>query len=83
MKQSTDRILVTHVGSLARPDDLWKMLNAKLEGQPCGQKGLLNVDVLERHLEIFHIRLDGGLPYILKRCIAVKNPRVQPATGFT
>ena len=38
MKRSTDRILVTHVGSLARPDDLWKMLNAKLEGQPYDQK---------------------------------------------
>lgn len=42
MKRSTDRILVTHVGSLARPDDLWKMLNAKLEGQPYDQKAFAN-----------------------------------------
>ncbi len=34
MKRSTERILVTHAGSLARPDDLWEMLIAKNEGQP-------------------------------------------------
>ncbi len=37
MNRSTNRILVTHVGSLARPDDLLKMLNAKLEGEPYDQ----------------------------------------------
>jgi 5-methyltetrahydropteroyltriglutamate--homocysteine methyltransferase len=30
MKRSTDRILVTHVGSLARPKDLLEMMDAKL-----------------------------------------------------
>ncbi|HEY2917712.1 MAG TPA: cobalamin-independent methionine synthase II family protein [Candidatus Binatia bacterium] len=34
MKRSTDRILVTHVGSLARPKDLMEMLVARNEGQP-------------------------------------------------
>jgi 5-methyltetrahydropteroyltriglutamate--homocysteine methyltransferase len=34
MKRSTDRILVTHVGSLARPKDLMEMLVARNEGEP-------------------------------------------------
>ncbi|HYY25389.1 MAG TPA: hypothetical protein VE689_07865, partial [Candidatus Udaeobacter sp.] len=32
MKRSTDRILVTHAGTLPRPDDLTEMLAAKNEG---------------------------------------------------
>ena len=34
MKRSTDRVLTTHVGSLARPDDLAAILRAKDRGQP-------------------------------------------------
>jgi 5-methyltetrahydropteroyltriglutamate--homocysteine methyltransferase len=34
MKRSTDRILVTHVGSLARPNDLMEMLVTRNEGKP-------------------------------------------------
>ncbi|HEY7163619.1 MAG TPA: cobalamin-independent methionine synthase II family protein [Candidatus Binatia bacterium] len=34
MKRSTERILVTHVGSLARPTDLMEMLVARNEGKP-------------------------------------------------
>ena len=34
MKRSTERILVTHVGSLARPSDLMEMLVARNEGKP-------------------------------------------------
>jgi len=34
MKRSTERILVTHVGSLARPPDLMEMLVARQEGKP-------------------------------------------------
>jgi 5-methyltetrahydropteroyltriglutamate--homocysteine methyltransferase len=34
MKRSTDQILVTHVGSLARPKDLMEMLVARNEGKP-------------------------------------------------
>jgi 5-methyltetrahydropteroyltriglutamate--homocysteine methyltransferase len=37
MKRSTDRILVTHVGSLARPKDLMEMLVARNEGKPYDQ----------------------------------------------
>src|ERR1041385_8854681 len=34
MKRSADRILTTHVGSLARPDALVPVLKAKDRGQP-------------------------------------------------
>src|SRR2546423_15561796 len=34
MKRSNDRFLTTHMGSLARPDDLAAMLTAKDAGQP-------------------------------------------------
>ena len=34
MKRSTQRILTTHVGSLARPDSLIPALRAKERGQP-------------------------------------------------
>ena len=34
MKRSTDRVLTTHVGSLARPDDFAAILRAKDRGQP-------------------------------------------------
>src|SRR5467141_4051085 len=34
MKLSTDRILTTHVGSLPRPDDLFEMMLAKMDGKP-------------------------------------------------
>jgi 5-methyltetrahydropteroyltriglutamate--homocysteine methyltransferase len=34
MKMSTERILTTHVGSLARPPDLFDMLAARASGQP-------------------------------------------------
>ena len=34
MKRSTDRILITHCGSLARPKDLLDMMKAKVNGEP-------------------------------------------------
>ena len=34
MKRSVDRILTTHVGSLPRPDDLFEMMLARMDGQP-------------------------------------------------
>jgi 5-methyltetrahydropteroyltriglutamate--homocysteine methyltransferase len=34
MKRSTDRILTTHTGSLARPKDLLDLMKAKVNGQP-------------------------------------------------
>ena len=38
MKRSTDRILTTFVGSLARPPDLLEMMHAKERGQPYDQE---------------------------------------------
>ena len=38
MKLSTDRILTTHVGSLPRPDDLFAMMLAKMDGKSLDEK---------------------------------------------
>ena len=38
MKRSTDRILTTHVGSLPRPDDLFALMLAKMDGKPFDEK---------------------------------------------
>ena len=40
MKRSTDRILVTHQGTLPRPDDLRDMLSARSSGQPYDRAAL-------------------------------------------
>jgi 5-methyltetrahydropteroyltriglutamate--homocysteine methyltransferase len=40
MKRSTDRILVTHAGSLARPANLMEMLVARNEGKPYDRAAL-------------------------------------------
>src|SRR5437667_1013595 len=40
MKQSTDRFLTTHTGSLPRPDDLVRMMFAKEEGVPVENEAL-------------------------------------------
>ena len=38
MKRSIDRILTTHVGSLARPVDLLDLMKAKVNGEPYDQE---------------------------------------------
>jgi 5-methyltetrahydropteroyltriglutamate--homocysteine methyltransferase len=38
MKLSTDRILTTHVGSLPRPDDLFELMLARMDGQAVDEK---------------------------------------------
>jgi len=40
MKRSTERILVTHAGSLARPKDLMEMLLARNDGKPYDREAL-------------------------------------------
>jgi 5-methyltetrahydropteroyltriglutamate--homocysteine methyltransferase len=40
MKRSTDRILVTHQGTLPRPDDLRDMLSSRGSGQPYDREAL-------------------------------------------
>jgi 5-methyltetrahydropteroyltriglutamate--homocysteine methyltransferase len=39
MKRSTDRILTTHCGSLARPKDLLDLMKAKINAEPYDQTG--------------------------------------------
>ena len=56
MKKSTERILTTHAGSLPRPDDLWKMLVAKDNGQPYDQ-------------EVFAKRLRSAVAEVVKKQI--------------
>jgi 5-methyltetrahydropteroyltriglutamate--homocysteine methyltransferase len=38
MKLSTDRVLTTHVGSLPRPEDLFEMMLAKMDGKALDEK---------------------------------------------
>jgi 5-methyltetrahydropteroyltriglutamate--homocysteine methyltransferase len=38
MQLSTDRILTTHVGSLPRPDDLFELMLARMDGKPVDEK---------------------------------------------
>ena len=38
MKSSTERILTTHVGSLPRPDDLFEMMLARMDGMAVDEK---------------------------------------------
>ena len=57
MKRSTNRILVSHVGSLARPRDLMEMLVARNEGKPFDAEALARrtreavADVVEKQIE--------------------------------
>ena len=57
MKRSTDRILVSHVGSLARPRDLIAMLVARNEGKPFDAEALARrtrdavAEVVEKQIE--------------------------------
>src|ERR1700687_1361717 len=39
MKLSTERILTTHVGSLPRPDDLFEMMQARMDGKAVDERG--------------------------------------------
>jgi len=57
MKRSTNRILVSHVGRLARPRDLMEMLVARNEGKPFDAEALARrtreavADVVEKQIE--------------------------------
>ena len=56
MKRSTERILVTHAGSLPRPEDLWEMLIAKSNDRPYDR-------------EIFAMRLRSSVAEVVKKQI--------------
>ncbi|HEV8722918.1 MAG TPA: cobalamin-independent methionine synthase II family protein [Candidatus Binatia bacterium] len=63
MKRSTDRILVTHVGSLARPQDLMEMLVARNEGKPF-DSGVLAKRAREAVAEVVQKQIECGVDIV-------------------
>src|SRR5919106_5824574 len=63
MKRSTDRILVTHVGSLARPVDLMEMLVARNEGKPYDTAALA-VRTRQAVAEVVQKQLECGVDIV-------------------
>jgi 5-methyltetrahydropteroyltriglutamate--homocysteine methyltransferase len=63
MKRSTERILVTHAGSLPRPDDLWEMLIAKNEGKPYDREAFSN-RVRGAVAEVVQKQIDCGIDIV-------------------
>jgi 5-methyltetrahydropteroyltriglutamate--homocysteine methyltransferase len=63
MKRSTDRILVTHVGSLARPKDLMEMLVARNEGKP-HDSGALAKRAREAVAEVVKKQIECGVDIV-------------------
>ena len=63
MKQSTERILTTHTGSLPRPDDLLTMLYAKERGEAQDQ-GAFEARVQAAVAEIVRKQLDAGVDVV-------------------
>ena len=63
MKRSTERILTTHAGSLARPDDLAEMLTAKNNGQPYDQEAFAR-RVRSAVAEVVQKQIDCGIDII-------------------
>lgn len=66
MKQSTNRILTTHCGSLARPKSLLDLMKAKINGEPCDEsayaQGVRNAvaDVVRRQADCgIEVATDG------------------------
>ena len=60
MKLSTERILTTHVGSLARPPDLFDMIAARASGQPYDAVAFETRVRLQDHVRsrVIRIRMD-------------------------
>jgi 5-methyltetrahydropteroyltriglutamate--homocysteine methyltransferase len=63
MKRSIDRILVTHVGSLARPVDLMEMLVARNEGKPYDTAALA-VRTRQAVAEVVQKQLECGVDIV-------------------
>ena len=74
MKRSTDRILTTHTGSIARPDDLLEIMRDKENGRPYDQ-------------EAFAKRVrEAVITAVRKQCecgVDVVNDGEQGKSGFT
>lgn len=63
MQRSTDRFLITHTGSLPRPDDLIRMMYAKEEGVPVEPKALA-ARVKAAVAEVVRKQADAGVDLI-------------------
>ena len=63
MKQSTRRILTTHVGSLARPDGLLPLLRLKEQGQPYDRDELARV-ARESVAEVVRKQVEAGIDIV-------------------
>lgn len=94
MKRSTDRILTTHTGSLARPADLLEMMKAKESGQPydpeafAGRVKSAVSDVVRKQAEAgVDILCDGeqGKPgfyfYVSERLSGFEPREMRPRAG--
>src|SRR6516162_5654150 len=95
MKQSTERILTTHVGSLPRPPDLLEMIQAKERGEPLDTAAFATriksavAEVVQRQAESgIDIIADGEMgrfgfiPYVNERLTGLE-PRPSPASEGT
>src|SRR5712692_6115691 len=63
MQHSTDRILTTHAGSLARPADLLEMVRAKEAGQPYDHAALA-ARVRAAVAEVVGKQIDAGVDVV-------------------
>lgn len=63
MKRSTDRILVSHVGSLARPKDLMEMLVARNDGKSYDQAALAK-RMRESVAEVVQKQIECGIDIV-------------------
>jgi len=63
MKLSVDRILTTHVGSLPRPDDLFELMLAKMDGKPVDEKAYAE-RVQRAVTESVRQQVDAGLDVV-------------------
>jgi 5-methyltetrahydropteroyltriglutamate--homocysteine methyltransferase len=63
MKRSTDRILTTHVGSLARPTELLETMREKENGRPYDE-ALFHEQVRQAVNDVVHKQVDVGLDVV-------------------
>jgi len=63
MKLNTDRILITHAGSLARPPDLMEMLVARNEGKPYNREALAK-RTRSAVAEVVHKQVECGVDVV-------------------
>jgi 5-methyltetrahydropteroyltriglutamate--homocysteine methyltransferase len=63
MERSTDRILTTHTGSLARPPELLELLAARAEGRPV-EEGAFRSHVRSAILEAVRRQVEAGVDVV-------------------